>query len=430
MGNVLIVDDEKSIRLTIKAFLKVDGHQLYTAENVAEALQLLRKHAMDVVVTDIIMPRISGVDLLKRIKEITPEIQVIIITGEPTVDTATEALREGAYEYLIKPISKKDIKKTVFNAVRMKKLGEEKALLAEENRRYQENLEEMVRERTRALSESEARFRDMSNLLPQTIFEIDTRGRMEFINSNGLKTYQIPPDREITGINIKDFFIPEEKENFDEFLKGLRTDSGIEDHEFMSVAHDGTQFPIHLYASRIEVDGNIVGFRGIIIDITEQKKIEKELREYHSHLEELVEDRTRQLQEKQAQLIHSGRLAALGEMATGIAHELNQPLAIIRGQAEVMKIIQRKYEDPLPDFSEELDTIMEQTDRASLIIEEMRGFVRRYEPSLTHTDITKPIDKGLVFFREQFKATKVKLKVSIPSELPQVKVSSQQFEQV
>ncbi len=430
MGNILIVDDEKSIRLTIKAFLEDDGHQLYTAENVATALVTLRENDIDVVVTDIIMPRISGVDLLRRIKEIKPEIQVIVITGEPSVGTATEAMRQGAADYLIKPISKIDIKKIVFNAVRLKKLREEKTRLGEENQRYQENLEEMVVERTKALTESEARFRNMSNLLPQTIFEINNEGQLMFINSNGLKTFGISQQTNLSDLNIRSLFSVKEQNQFNEFLEGLKNDSGIEDHEFIAVTQKGEQFPVHLYASRIVVDEVVSGYQGIIIDITQQKKIENELRDYHTHLKELVAERTKQLQQKQAQLIHSGRLAALGEMATGIAHELNQPLAIIRGQAEVMKIIQRKYTDPLPDFSEELTTIMEQTDRAALIIEEMRGFVRQDEHSINFTDITEPIDKGLVFFREQFLANNIKFSASIPDNLPKVKVSSQQFEQV
>ncbi len=159
MGRILIVDDERSIRLTLKAFLEKDGYQVETAEDEETAMAILHDREVDIVVSDIILPRVSGVQLLQRIRETCPEVLVIMMTGEPTLETASESLRLGAVDYLQKPVGKTDILKTVQSALRVKRLRDEKERLEKENLRYLEHLEELVAERTRNLTESEAKLR-------------------------------------------------------------------------------------------------------------------------------------------------------------------------------------------------------------------------------------------------------------------------------
>ncbi len=152
MARVLIVDDEKSIRNTVSEFLRMDGHEVQTAGDADAAGALMQAHTFDVVVTDIILPRVLGVTLLQRIKEQAPDIQVILMTGEPTVDTAVEAVRAGACDYLAKPIGKRDLLAVVGRAANIKVLLDEKHRLEADNRRYRENLEQMVEERTARLA--------------------------------------------------------------------------------------------------------------------------------------------------------------------------------------------------------------------------------------------------------------------------------------
>ncbi len=152
MARVLIVDDEKSIRFTLSEILRRDGFEVASAEGAEEALRLLSADGLDVVVTDIVLPGKSGVDLLKAIRTTAPDIQVIMMTGEPTVETASEAVRSGACDYMMKPVTKEAILRAVRHAAEIKSLDDERRRLTEENRRYQENLERMVEERTTALS--------------------------------------------------------------------------------------------------------------------------------------------------------------------------------------------------------------------------------------------------------------------------------------
>ena len=147
MKKVLVVDDEKSIRLTFKAFLQSDGYEVRIAEDAESAIEQLKIESADIVISDIIMPKITGVDLLTSIHAIHPGTQVIMITGEPTVESASEAVRNGACDYLFKPVSKVNLLRAVATASRIKDLEDE-------NRAYQENLEKMVEDRTLKLQKA------------------------------------------------------------------------------------------------------------------------------------------------------------------------------------------------------------------------------------------------------------------------------------
>ena len=126
MTNVLIVDDEKSIRFSLRAFLEAGGYTVETAADAQEALRLLGDGNFDVVVSDIVLPRINGIELLKAIRAAAPLAQVIMMTGKPTVDTAAEALRSGAFDYLTKPVSKHDMLRVVAHAAKVKALDDER----------------------------------------------------------------------------------------------------------------------------------------------------------------------------------------------------------------------------------------------------------------------------------------------------------------
>ena len=154
MATILIIDDEENLRLTISQFIKHEGHVVHCAENAQEALALLQAQPIDIVFSDIVMPRMTGVQLLEHVHAMTPDILVIMMTGEPTVTTATEALRHGAFDYLVKPASKTAILRVLEKALQVKALSDEKRRLEKENRHYQDHLEKLVNERAQALTSS------------------------------------------------------------------------------------------------------------------------------------------------------------------------------------------------------------------------------------------------------------------------------------
>lgn len=112
-ARILVVDDEGAIRYSITKTLQRVGYQVEAAASGEEALEQLENQEFDVVLTDIRMPGISGVDLLARIKEKSTDTSVILMTGYASLNSAVESLRLGAHDYLVKPSSSRDIRDSV-----------------------------------------------------------------------------------------------------------------------------------------------------------------------------------------------------------------------------------------------------------------------------------------------------------------------------
>lgn len=110
---ILIVDDEAIARTNMEHVLTKEGYQCFTAANGAEALEILPANEIDLVITDLKMNRMDGIELLDHITRLNPETPVIIVTGFATVDTAVKALKKGAANYLGKPVNLDELKRTV-----------------------------------------------------------------------------------------------------------------------------------------------------------------------------------------------------------------------------------------------------------------------------------------------------------------------------
>lgn len=129
-AHILVVDDESAIRYSITKTLQRVGYQVDSAASGEEAIQLMGQKDYNVVLTDIRMPGISGVELLSRVKKEAPDAIVILLTGYASLDTAVESLRLGAHDYLIKPSSSQDIRDSVARGIeRAYNLQRRRALL-------------------------------------------------------------------------------------------------------------------------------------------------------------------------------------------------------------------------------------------------------------------------------------------------------------
>lgn len=131
MSTILLVDDKSSMRKVLHQTLEGDSHQILEAEDGEKALEMIKNKHVDVIITDIKMPRVDGMTLLRMIKEIDSEIVVIIMTAYGTIETAVEAMKLGAYDYITKPFSTEQVKLTVDKAVERQKLVYENRYLRE-----------------------------------------------------------------------------------------------------------------------------------------------------------------------------------------------------------------------------------------------------------------------------------------------------------
>ena len=128
---VLIVDDEKDFVEMFSLRLKGQGERVSTAFNGKQALEILKETSIDVVILDIRMPEMDGIDALKQIKALYPLIEVILLTGHGSTETAVEGLKLGAFDYLMKPADFEDIKLKLENARKRKDEQEERIRQAE-----------------------------------------------------------------------------------------------------------------------------------------------------------------------------------------------------------------------------------------------------------------------------------------------------------
>ena len=122
MAHVLIVDDEMNIRRVLAAMLKRDGYEVTTAADGEQALAVLQKTPVHVVVTDMVMPKVGGMELLRRVGADYPDVPVILITAHGTVDSAVMALKAGAFDYITKPFEQEELKKVIAKATRAHEL--------------------------------------------------------------------------------------------------------------------------------------------------------------------------------------------------------------------------------------------------------------------------------------------------------------------
>jgi len=162
---ILIVDDEPLIRDILVRKLTGAGYRPTPVENAFEALDRMREKVYPVVISDVIMPGMDGIELLKRLRSMYPDTAVIMVTAVSNVSIAIEALREGAYDYLIKPFNLEEVLLSLKNAL-------ERRRLILENRLYREHLEEIVKAQTAEIREHLSIEQQKTAELNQALLEI------------------------------------------------------------------------------------------------------------------------------------------------------------------------------------------------------------------------------------------------------------------
>jgi two-component system response regulator AtoC len=120
---ILVVDDEPNLRRVLRAQLERDGYDVHTAEDGEQAIALLRDNHLDLVITDLRMPKLDGMELLRRIVSSEDAVPVVMITAHGTVDTAVEALKTGAFDYITKPFDQAEVRTIVRKALRTQDLS-------------------------------------------------------------------------------------------------------------------------------------------------------------------------------------------------------------------------------------------------------------------------------------------------------------------
>ncbi len=300
MAKILIVDDEPNIAEMLAEFLVEESHTVCTAENSDQALSFLNENNFDIVITDIFMPGLDGVGLLKRIHSFAPDSLVILMTGNPSVESATESVRENAIDYITKPITRGTIKKTVERALQIKLLQDEKKRLEKENRDYRIKLQNRVEEQTREL-------RKLANAVeqsPVSIFITDFNGKIEYVNPKFSKLTGYS-EKEVIGKNPRFLQSGEmPKKAYGQLWKTIKAGNEWRG-ELHNKKKNGDLYWEDVVISAIRNDkGDISHFLAVKEDITARKEMEKQVIEISEHEQRRI-----------GRDLHDG----LGQELTGIA---------------------------------------------------------------------------------------------------------------
>lgn len=117
METILVVDDEKNYLVVLEALLGPEGYEILTTDNAREAIRLIRESELDLVITDMKMPGITGMELLEECKKVEPDLPVIMMTAFGTIEMAVEAMKKRAYDYITKPFQNEELKLTVKKSI-------------------------------------------------------------------------------------------------------------------------------------------------------------------------------------------------------------------------------------------------------------------------------------------------------------------------
>ena len=299
---ILAIDDNPDNLVTIQALVNESYPDMVVLKALTgvQGLKLAIDEIPDVILLDIIMPGMDGFEVCQRLKadKKLRDIPVIFVTAiKGDKESRIKALEYGAEAFLAKPIDESELTaqiramvkiRTAFlerhdETIRLAALVAERTLELKKTHSATLNLledlknENEARKRTEeSLRESEEKFRDMANLLPQIVFEIDISGNITYVNKQAYSIFGYDIN-ELIGLNSLIFHIPEERDMIKENILLKLAGKEVERKEYNMVRKNGFVFPSLIYTSQVFNANKIVGLRGIVIDITEQKLAEEKI---------------------------------------------------------------------------------------------------------------------------------------------------------
>jgi len=306
MSKLLIIDDEEGIRKVLTLSLENDGYDVSAAAGGEEGIELFKKESPSIILTDIKMPGIDGIETLKKIKELNPDAEVIMITGHGDMDLAIEALKLDASDFLNKPIKDEALSVALRRAT-------ERIVIKQKLKAYTDDLENMVRiatEEVKRRAEFQNKLITSSN---DAVIATDEKGDIIIYNKGAEGVFGYSRSEIIRKMNI-DRLYPQEIAS--EFRAGLEMRSRVDLSEWKEIDilnKNGQAVPTRFSGSILHADDEVVGCVGFFQDLREIKRLQEEL-------------------------ITSERLAATGQTVAGLAHYIRNILNGLKGGTYVLNV--------------------------------------------------------------------------------------------
>lgn len=346
INKLLVIDDEPDILRVLSMSLRADGYDVFTAENGAEGLAAFEREDPDIVITDIKMPGMNGIEVLGKIKAREPDAEVIIITGHGDIDNAIEALKFGASDYINKPIRDEALSIALQRA-------REKIEIRQQLKEYTINLEKKVENATR---EIRRRSRFQIKLIRSSndgIVATDKDLNIVIYNPEAEKIFGYSQTEVIDKMRATDLYTAEMGEAFNEAM----TDSiHIKDfpwRETTIIAKSGESIPVRFSGTILEEKGQKMGSVAFFQDLTEIKRLEMEL-------------------------VSSERLAAIGQTVAGLAHGIKNILHGLKGGSYLVDLgIKKNNTEKLKSG---WDMIKRNIGRTSNLVLDLLSYSKEREP--------------------------------------------------
>ncbi|MDX2481405.1 MAG: EAL domain-containing protein [Desulfuromusa sp.] len=280
---ILTIDDEENIRDSFRMFLEDYDYQIVEAKNGREGLELFAREKPDLVLCDLRMPEVDGLEVIEKIKQASPDTPIIVVSGTGIIGDAIEAIRCGAWNYLLKPIQDMSILLHAINQAM------ERSRLIIENRVYQEHLEEEVTKRTQALQKavkdlnqsnlklknSEQKYRVIFDNLQDVYLEIRLDGKVTEISPSISHISQYCRE-DLLNTSIEKIF-PSLRDR-EQLFSQLRTDNKISDYELLLQDKDKTLIFCSLNANyQAGIDQTEDKICATLRDMTERKQAEAKI---------------------------------------------------------------------------------------------------------------------------------------------------------
>ncbi len=443
-SRILIVDDEEIIRQLLKQTLERCGYDVEIAEDGNVALSKTRDNFFNLLITDLKMPKVDGIDVLKEIKTVNPYIEVIVITGFPTIESAVTAIKIGAFDFICKPFDVQEILYEIGKCLERQKFNINHVQLSE--------LESLFE-----VSKTMAAKTSLDSLLNRVLdaaLEItkSSRGSVLLFEEES-KQLRIRAARGLPEEVVRDAAIRIDGSVTAKIIeegKPVIVTNIEEDERFLrqNYPHYETKsfVGIPLRAISAKFSSETLGVINISDKISGENFTERELTllsilsgqasaaieniRLYTELQEKIHDLKGvidKLDTTQSQLIQSEKLAALGRFSSGIAHEIKNPLGIILGGVEFVEIKLSKVNG---DIKTAIEKIKESIARADTIV---HGLLKFSRPSELKIEIANPEDlihDTLSLLKYRAHLHNIRIETQSPEDTLSVEVDKNQIQQV
>lgn len=420
---ILVVDDEAGIRDMLSYELSAHDYEIITAPNGEEALERIRNEHFNLLICDIKMPRMNGLELLRAVKKAAPDMEVVITTGYGTVETAVSAMKMGAYDFVQKPFNLDEILAVTGKALEKSEMKAMLGIYEMSNPvfssfKLEELLPLMADLAARILKADEA-----------YIMLTDKNGRLRIEAAAGAgaekrgKARLALCERLAAGLA---------REKAPEIIDGpLEQAPGLSDIGGLGDVRSALVFPL-------VVSGNMLGILNANRTLKEEPFNAATLRyaslfcaqiaqaTHNATLYRELDEKMRKIQKMQSQLIESEKLGAIGKLAAGVAHEINNPLASIMGFAELLL----QSPNLSPQEREDVRTIVGQSQRCNTIVQNLLRFSSGRKGKAERIDMERLVESSLQLLKHDLLRDDVEVETRFPKGLPAVHGDPAQLERV